>query len=492
MKPLRLHPDRALPSEPGLRAGAREIYAATRDLPLVCMHGHVDAGALAADLPFEDPAQLLVIPDHYVLRMLASQGGSLEGLGVPRRDGDPVETDARTIWRRFATQWQLFRGTPSRFWLEHELVEILGVDLQPSAETADAIYDIILERLADDAFRPRALLDRFNIELLATTDSAVSDLVHHQRLQDDGFGDRVVPTFRPDALAHVNTSGWAENVTRLGELADVDASDYAGFVEALRTRRHAFVQAGALASDHGHLTADTTLLAPHLATRIFRDALRGPIDAASAQAFAGHMLHVMAELACEDGLVMQIHPGVLRDYDAQVREEFGSDKGFDIPVAVEFTHALQPILERFGRDPRFRVILFTTDETTYSRELAPLAGAYSAVRLGAPWWFLDSPDGMRRFRELVTESAGFYNTSGFVDDTRAFLSIPARHDLSRRVDAGYLARLVAEHRLEQDEAVATAIDLAYNLPRQSYQRIPGKHVPQPVLSTSPRSATRTA
>jgi glucuronate isomerase len=470
VEPLRLHPDRALPSEPALRARAREIYAATRDLPLVCMHGHVDAAALAGDVPFEDPAQLLVVPDHYVVRMLTSQGSTLEDLGVTRRDGGAVEADPRMIWRRFASQWHLFRGTPSRYWLEHELVEILGIDLQPCAENADAIYDTIVERLADAAFRPRALLDRFNIELLATTDSAVSDLGHHQRLRADGLGDRVVPTFRPDALVHVDASGWAENVSRLGELAGIDAGDYPGFVDALRSRRQAFVEAGALASDHGHLSADTTLLGQGEATRIFFDALRGKVDAAAAQAFAGHMLHVMAELACEDGLVMQIHPGVLRDYDAQVHEEFGPDKGFDIPVGVEFTQALQPVLARFGRDPRFRMILFTTDETTYSRELAPLAGAYSAVRLGAPWWFLDSADGMRRFRELVTETAGFYNTSGFVDDTRAFLSIPARHDLSRRVDAGYLARLVAEHRLEQDEAVATAIDLAYNLPRQSYQR----------------------
>jgi glucuronate isomerase len=470
LKPLRLNPDRALPSEPEVRVVAREIFAATRDLPLVCMHGHVDAADLVADASYADPAQLLVVPDHYVTRMLASQGVALEDLGVVRRDGAPSESDARVIWRRFCSQWHLFRATPSRYWLEHELVEILGIDLQPSAETADTIFDRIAEQLADPGFRPRALLDRFNIELLATTDSAVADLADHEALRDAGLGDRVVPTFRPDALVHVTTSGWQQHLSRLGALADLDVADYGTFIEALRRRRQAFVRAGALASDHGHATPDTTLLSPADAERVFADALAGRADQAAAQAFASHMLHVMAELACEDGLVMQIHPGVLRDYDTEVHREFGSDKGYDIPMATDFTRALRPMLDRFGRDPQFRVILFTVDETTYSRELAPLAGAYPSVRLGAPWWFLDSPDGMRRFRELVTETAGFYNTSGFVDDTRAFLSVPARHDLARRIDAGYLARLVAEHRLEADEAIETAVDLAYNLPKLSYQR----------------------
>lgn len=470
MKPLRLHPDRALPSGE-VRPIARRIYGATRALPLVCMHGHIDVAALADDLPFADPARLLVVPDHYVTRMLASQGVALERLGVSRRDGTAVENDPREVWRLFCSHWHLFRGTPSRYWLEHELVEILGVHVRPSVDTADEIYDQISARLREPRFRPRALLDSFNIELLATTDSAVSDLADHARLRAEGLGpERVVPTFRPDALFQVSTHDWGRQVRRLGELAGVDTGDYHGFVESLRLRRRAFVAAGALATDHGHATPDTTLLDPEDASRIYRDALDGEVEPAAAQAFAGQMLHVMAELSCEDGLVMQIHPGVLRGYDTAVQRDFGSDMGFDIPVSVEFTRSLRPVLDRFGRDPRLRMVLFTVDETTYSRELAPLAGAYSAVRLGAPWWFLDSPDGMRRFRERVTETAGFYNTSGFVDDTRAFLSIPARHDLARRIDAGYLARLVAEHRLEEDEATETAIDLAWRLPLESYRR----------------------
>lgn len=473
MTPLRLHPDRALPPDERMRPVARRIYEATKGLPLVCMHGHIDVAALADDLPFEDPAQLLVVPDHYVVRMLGSQGIALERLGIARRDGTVVESDPREVWRLFCSNWHLFRGTPSRYWLEQELVETLGVDTSPSAATADELYDQIASRLRDPDLRPRALLDSFHIDLLATTDPAVSDLSDHARLSVEGLGpDRVVPTFRPDALVHVTTSDWVHQVRRIGELAGVDIGDYDGFVQALRLRRQAFVARGALATDHGHATADTTLLGPDAAAGIYRDAFRGEVAPGAAQAFAGHMLHVMAELSCEDGLVMQIHPGVLRDYDTAVHRDFGSDKGFDIPVAAEFTRALRPVLDRFGRDERLRMVLFTVDETTYSRELAPLAGAYSAVRLGAPWWFLDSPDGMRRFRELVTETAGFYNTSGFVDDTRAFLSIPARHDLARRIDAGYLARLVCEHRLDEDEATETAVDLAWRLPVESYRRRP--------------------
>lgn len=470
MRSLRLHPDRALPADTDTRTVARRLYEETRSLPLLCMHGHVDAAVLAEDRPFDDPAQLLVTPDHYVTRMLVSQGMSLDALGVPRLDGGEVEADSREIWRRFCTHWHLFRGTPSRYWLEHELVEVLGVDVVPSAETADVIHDRISERLASPELRPRALLDRFAIEVLATTDSAVADLAHHALLRSQGLGGRVVPTFRPDALVHVTGHTWPAQVRRLGELTGQDVGDYAGYLEALRLRRQAFVSYGALATDHGHASADTTPMPAAEATRVYDDALHGRATEDAAAAFAGHMLHEMARLSCEDGLVMQIHPGVLRDHDPAIHATYGADRGFDIPLAAEFTRSLRPVLERWGRDPRFRVILFTVDETTYSRELAPLAGAYPAVRLGAPWWFLDSPDGMRRFREAVTETAGFYNTSGFVDDTRAFLSVPARHDLARRIDAGYLARLVVEHRLEEDEAAETAVDLAYRLPRESYAR----------------------
>lgn len=467
-KPLVLHPDRALPAEPATRDLARRLLAETRGLPLLCMHGHVDAGMLARDGAFADPAALLVVPDHYVTRMLVSQGVPPAELGLRDKVGRNGTADGRAIWRRLCAHWHLFRGTPSRFWLEHELAEVFGVDVQPSAATADAIYDRIAAGIAEPDFRPLALLDRFGIERLATTDPATCDLADHAELAMRDRPGRIIPTFRPDALVQLDRPGWAEDVRRLGELSDGDTGSFEGFLDALRRRREAFLAVGARASDHGHFSADTMPLPAAEAARLFQQALRGPVEAPQAQAFAAHMLFEFAGMSAADGLVMQLHPGVLRDHDRGWAARYGPDTGFDIPVRTDFTRGLRPLLEAFGHHPGFRLILFTVDETAYSRELAPLAGAYPAVLLGAPWWFLDSPDGMRRFREAAVETAGFSNTSGFVDDTRAFLSIPARHDLSRRIDAGYLARLVVQHRLSEEEAMETAIDLAYRIPARAY------------------------
>lgn len=481
-RPWALHPDRALPADPPRRAISREILAATQGLPIVSMHGHVDAALLADDIPFGDPAALFVTPDHYLVRMLVSQASSPHGvpgvrgvqdLGVvplPDAPGStpPAEQDPREIWRRFCAGWHLFRGTPTQYWTTHALVDVFEAPVRPSPATADMLYDHLVERLDRPEYRPRALFERFGLETLATTDPAESTLPAHARLAADGWGDRVVPTFRPDALLHVGTHGWPERVAALGAVAGVDVVGYTTYLEALRLQRAAFVAAGARATDHGHPTAETTPLAESDAARILDAALRGEADPRDAQAFASHMLFQMAAMSAEDGLVMQLHPGVLRDHCRGVARGFGHDRGYDIPERTEYVHALRPVLEAFGHHPRFRLVAFTVDETTFSRELAPLAGVYPALRLGAPWWFLDSPDGMRRFREAATETAGFYNTSGFVDDTRAFCSIPARHDLARRIDAGHLARLVAEHRLDLDDAIDTAVDLAYHLPRAAY------------------------
>ncbi|MCV2394429.1 glucuronate isomerase [Actinotalea sp. M2MS4P-6] len=473
MRRWELHPDRALPVEGQVRDIARAILDATAALPIVSMHGHVEAEMLDRDGAFDDPARLLVVPDHYVVRMLVSQGVPHDSLGVPRRDGRPVQTDPREIWRTFASNWHLFRGTPSRFWLEHVLVEVFGVEERLSAETADAAYDAIAARLATPEYRPLALLDRFGIELIATTDSAEADLRHHASLAARGWGERVVPTFRPDGLVHVDRPTWRDEVALLGERSGIEVTSYASFVAALEQRRAAFVAAGARATDHGHVTADTTPLEPAQAEEILAAALRGRATPAQAAAFSGHMLLEMARMSCEDGLVMQLHSGVLRDHDPAVHAARGNDVGYDIPVAAEYTRALRPLLERYGHHPRLTLVLFTVDEDVYSRELAPLAGVYPAVRLGAPWWFLDTPEAMRRFREAATDTAGFYNMTGFVDDTRAFFSIPARHNLARRIDAGHLARLVAEHRLDLDEAHEVARALAYDLPRRTYPPLGG-------------------
>lgn len=441
------------------------------------MHGHVDAAMLASNVPFEDPASLLVIPDHYLVRMLISQGVSPELLGWHPEGvrGVQSEEQARGVWRKFCEGWPLFRGTPTRFWMEHVLFEVFGLTEPPSEKSADESFAHISDRLARADYRPRALFERFGIELLATTDPADSPLDSHEILAQDGWRDRVIPTFRPDSLLEPLRERWGSELDRLSTASGIDAREYDGYLAALRQRRRAFIAAGARATDHSHVVADTTPLLETEARRVFSAAQAGHASKAEGRAFTAHMLFQMAAMSTEDGLVMQLHHGILRDHDRGFARTFGGNAGFDIPVSMEFSRALRPMLEAFGHEPRFRTVVFTCDETTYSRELAPLAGAYPSLRLGAPWWFLDAPAAMRRFREATVETAGFYNTAGFVDDTRAFCSIPARHDLARRVDAGFLADLVAEHRLSLDEAIDTARALAYDLPVRAYPPLTETH-----------------
>jgi glucuronate isomerase len=468
-------PDRSdllFPSDPSQRAIARELYALVRDRPLISPHGHVDPGILAEDRAFPDPARLIIVPDHYLTRLLLSQGVPPADLGVPTVDGGPVETDGRTIWRRFAAHWYLFRGTPSRLWLEETFRTVFGITTPLSPATADEIYDAIADQLARPEFRPRALFERFNIEVLATTESPLDDLSRHAKLAADGWGGpggRVITTFRPDNVVDMEFDGWADNVARLGEITGEDTGRYAGYLAALRRRREAFVAAGATSTDHGHPTASTLLLSEAEAAALYERGLRGEATPADAEAFRAHMLVEFARMSIEDGLVMQLHPGSVRNHNRWLYARHGRDVGGDIPQATEYVRALAPLLDAHGNDPRLRLVVYTLDEYTYTRELAPLAGGYAALYLGAPWWFLDSPEGLRRFREAVTETAGFYNTAGFVDDTRAFCSIPVRHDAARRIDAGFLARLVAEHRLSADEAAETIVDLAYHLPKKVFR-----------------------
>ncbi|GAA4730476.1 glucuronate isomerase [Phytohabitans rumicis] len=464
--------DLLFPSEPTQRAIARELYAHARDQPIISPHGHVDPAILADDAPFPDPARLIICPDHYVTRMLLSQGIEPASLGVPTRDGQPYEQDGRTIWRRFAEHWHLFRGTPSRLWLEETFTNVFGVTTALSPATADEVYDAIAAKLAEPEFRPRALFERFNIEVLATTESPLDDLGRHAKLAADGWGGpggRVITTFRPDNVVDMEFEGWADNVAKLGEIAGEDTGTYRGYIAALRKRREAFIAAGATSSDHGHPTADTLVLDEVEAAELYELGLRGEADQDDAEYFRNHMLVEFARMSIEDGLVMQLHPGADRNHNKWLYARHGRDVGGDIPQATEYVRGLAPLLDLYGNDPRLRLVLYTLDEDTFTRELAPLAGGYAAVYLGAPWWFLDSPEVLRRFREAVTESAGFYNTSGFVDDTRAFCSIPVRHDVARRIDAGFLARLVAEERLPLDEAAETIVDLAYRLPKRIFR-----------------------
>lgn len=463
-----LHPDRLFPAEPETRAIARRLYGAVAALPILSPHGHTEARWYAEDEPFADPAELFVKPDHYVFRMLYSQGVPLEALGVPRRDGGPVEIDGRAIWRLFARHFPLFRGTPTRIWFEHALEQVFGIDERLTDRNADRIYDRIADALPRPELRPRALYDRFNIEAIATTDGPLDDLAHHRALEASGWHGRVVPTYRPDLVVDPDRDGFRQNVERFVALCGQPMT-WGGYLDAHRARRRDFKALGATATDHGHPTARTADLDPGAAAALFDRVTSGAASPETAELFRAQMLTEMARMSLDDGLVMQIHPGSARNHNPQVLARFGADKGADIPQPTDYVHALKPLLDAFGNDPRLTLILFTLDEAQYGRELAPLAGHYPALRLGPPWWFFDSPEGMRRFRETVTETAGFANTVGFNDDTRAYLSIPARHDMARRVDCGFLARLVAEHRLDEDEAHDLAYGLAYGLAKAAYR-----------------------
>jgi glucuronate isomerase len=464
-----LDPDRLLPTSGPEKAIGRALYDAVANLPILSPHGHTDPRWFAENARFPDPAQLFVVPDHYVFRMLFSQGVPLEDLGVPRADGGPVETDGRRIWRRFAENLHLLRGTPSALWLAHAFETVFGIDQPLTADTADAIYDQIDSCLGQPEFRPRALFDRFGIEVLATTESPLDDLRWHRMIRESGWGGRVITAYRPDAVVDPDVVGFARNLEQFGEITGCDTSSWAGYLDAHRTRRAYFKEFGATSSDHGHPTARTLDLPRDEATALYERVRSGSASAADAEAFRAQMLTEMARISLEDGLVLQIHPGSVRNHSRGVLQRFGRDKGFDIPQPTDYVTALRPLLEAVGLEPGLTVIVFTLDETAYGRELAPLAGVYPALRLGPPWWFFDSPEGIRRFREATTETCGFYNTVGFNDDTRAFCSIPARHDVSRRSDCAYLATLVASGRLREDEAFEVAHDLTYRLAKEAYR-----------------------
>jgi glucuronate isomerase len=460
-----IHEDRLFPAEPDARRIARALYAHVKGLPIVSPHGHTKAAWFANNEPFPDPAKLFVQPDHYVYRMLLSQGITMEELEI----GEPEMKDPRKVWRLFASHYYLFRGTPTRMWLDFAFQELFGLEERLSAKTADLYFDTIAEKLRTPEFLPRALYERFNIEVLATTDSPIDSLADLKAVRESGWKSRIIPNFRPDPVVDAEFKGFAENIALMGEQTGEDTTTWTGYLNALRKARARFRELGCTATDHGHPTALTADLPLAEAVELYHQVLSGNSDSAQQELFRAQMLTEMAQMSMEDGLVMQIHPGAVRNHNPKVYERYGRDVGCDIPRATNYVDALRPLLNRFGNERNLTVILFTLDESTYSRELAPLAGHYPCLRLGPPWWFHDSPGGMMRFREQATETAGFYNTVGFNDDTRAFLSIPARHDVARRIDCTFLARLVAEHRLDEDEAFDVAHELTYGLVKKAYR-----------------------
>ena len=462
-----LHPDRLLPTDDHQRTIARALYDSVRDLPIISPHGHTDPQWFATNASFTDPVSLFIMPDHYVFRMLYSQGITLEELGIG--SPPPNEEKARSIWQLFADNYHLFRGTPSRIWLDHVFAEVFGIEDRLDSGTAGAYFDTISDALKTEAFRPRALFERFNIEVLATTESPLDTLPFHDRIAASGWNGRVITTFRPDPVMDPEFEGFVANVEKLGELTNTDIHSFAGYLNALRDRRSYFRARGATATDHGHPTPRTVDLSDSASESLYQRVLSGSASSEDADLFRSQMLTEMAAMSVEDGMVMQIHPGSFRNHNRALFERYGRDMGADIPLQTSYVNALKPMLDRFGNNPKLSIILFTLDETTYSRELAPLAGHYPSLKLGPAWWFHDSPEGMRRFRQQVTETAGFYSTAGFNDDTRAFLSIPARHDLARRIDCGHLAKLVAEYQIQEDEAHELAHALAYSLAKDAYR-----------------------
>ena len=467
-KPLKLNDDRLFPSDSVQRSIARELYEEIKNLRIISPHGHTDPSWFAENRSFGNPTELLLAPDHYIYRMLYSQGIALDDLAIPKRSGTP-DTDPRQAWKVFASNYHLFRGTPSRMWMDHVFSDVFGLESRLTADTADEYYDVIDTALKTEAFRPRALFERFNIEVIATTEGPTDSLVHHETILASGWKGRVISAYRPDAVVDPEHESFSASIELFASITGEDTRSWTGYLNAHRKRREDFIRIGTTSSDHGHPTARTADLSAEDAEGLFNKVMAGPVDAETAELFRAQMLTEMARMSLDDGLVLQIHPGAFRNHNVRLFESHGRDKGADVPAPTEYVRSLKPLLNRYGNDPRLSIIVFTLDETSYSRELAPLAGHYPAMKLGPSWWFHDSPEGMRRFREQVTETAGFYNTVGFNDDTRAFLSIPARHDVARRVDCSFLAKLVAEHRMEIDEAHELAADLTYNLAKKAYK-----------------------
>jgi glucuronate isomerase len=465
---MKMLSDRYLTDDVNALPLARELYEVMKQYPILSPHGHIDPKVILENKAFANPVELLVTPDHYITRMLYSQGVSYESLGIPKKDGSSAAVDPKVVWRILADKWHLFRGTPSRIWVQEILYTLFDIDEVLSKENADKLYEVIDSNLKSADFLPQALFNRFKIEVLATTDATADDLSAHKAISGLGLKGRVIPTFRPDDVSDPLRGDFLSAIEKLSAVSGVAITSFGSLLEALRKQRALFKSMGATATDHGVFSAQTLVASDGEKDGLFKQVMQGGADLAVVEKYRAVMLMEHARMSADDGLVMQLHPGSLRNYDKKIFDTYGPDRGFDIPVSLTFTKELQPLLNEVGSSKNFKMVLYTLDEATYSRELAPIAGAYPSVRLGPPWWFLDSLNGMARWRDAVTETAGYYNTVGFIDDTRAFCSVPVRHDVARRFDAGYLAKEVMRHRISKSEALELAVDVAYNLSKDFF------------------------
>ncbi|MEN9954281.1 MAG: hypothetical protein RL028_883 [Actinomycetota bacterium] len=446
---------------------ALELYGEIRDLPIISPHGHVDPNLFVRNEKFESPTDLFIYHDHYITRLLHADGVSMVELRKPQSDADL--SHAKNAWLKFFERWAMFAGTASGYWFQESLQTVFGITQEPSAENALAIFEQIALELARDEMSPIELLKSFNIEFLATTDDPCDDLAAHSILNGDaGLATRFAPTFRPDFYIDPRTEDWLERVQRICTMTS-QLVNHKGLVEALWLRRVFFKSQGAVSVDIGAATAFTTVLPTADAEALFEKAKAGTISEAEALLYRGNMITEMVRMSCEDELVITLHVGVHRNHSAPTLEKFGRDTGHDLPIQAEFVQNLKPVLDLYGLHPNLTLILFSLDESTWGREIAPLASFYPSVRIGAPWWFLDAPDSATRFREATVEIAGFYRGSGFIDDTRAFLSIPARHDMARKVEAAFLAKLVTQGRISIETARKIVTDIVVAIPKRAFK-----------------------
>lgn len=449
---------------------AQDLFESVGELPLICPHGHVPPQLFSTENEkFDNPAELFITSDHYVLRMLLSQGVRCQDLGIQGVSDESYISAPEQIWQIFCDHYHLFDGTPTGLWIENILAMVFGIMKKPDSENAIELYQQMAQSLRSASFNLRKLFQKFNIEVLCTTDDVTDSLNVHQEISQAGWQGRILPTLRMDRVVDIQHPTWPDHIQALSSFTHQEIVDYRSFIWAIEKRRTDYQALGCKASDLSLKTPYTCQLSNQKSEEFFQLGLKKQITDDEALQFKGQLILELARMSAEDGMVMQLRAGIYRNHSPGIFQELGPDMGFDIPVKVEWTQNLKPLLDAYGMDTNLCLILFTLDESNYARELAPIAGAYPAIKLGPPWWFNDSPQGIRRYFDSVMETAGFENTVGFNDDARNFLSIPARHDLWRRISALWLADLVQNGQLSGSDARKRMADLAYGLAKSGYR-----------------------